>query len=569
MDAAVAQFLHFESFTLDLRRRCLLAGDRAIELRPKSFDVLCYLAEQHGKLATKEEIIGAVWPNVVATDESLSRCVSDIRQVLGEAGTQVIKTVPGRGYVFVAPVTLAAADQSSSQGAASPPQHTVRSNWYVKPVIAGPIVLAMVVLLIAFGVLQQIWNKPSTLALPDRPSIAVLPFKNMSGDAGQDYFGDGLSQDLTTSLSKFREVFVIAANSASRYKGKKVHATEIGRRLGVRYLLEGSVRKVGERMRVTARLTDTTSDAQIWAENYDLPLSGIFAVQDDVTQKIVTRLVSHINKSELDRVAHTPVAVWAAYDHTLRGNAIMKAAPRDKTGAIVIAARSEYEKALTIDPDYAPALQGLALTYWTSWLKPLTNELIKDDFNQQGVLDRAQQLAYRAVAIDPTRAKGWATLGWILHWQRGPSAGLGAFERAVALNPNFVDGRFAFLLACAGRPAKAIEYVKHAMRLDPLYPLRYRFYLGLSLFLAGQYEEAIEHLREVAHRLPGFPARYEMLAAVAAATGRDGEAHDAATKVLTGKPDFTVDKFLRFMRLERQEDSVRLTQALRMAGFSK
>jgi adenylate cyclase len=571
MDAAVAQFLHFEGFTLDLRHRCLLAGQQVIELRPKSFDVLSYLAEQHGRLATKDQIIAAVWPNVVATDDSLARCVSDIRLALGEAGRHVIKTVPGRGYVFAAPVTLAADEPPLSKKAAPSSQEAqaIRRSWHVRPAVAGSMALALIVLSIAVWGLQRMWSNPSGWALPDRPSIVVLPFKNMSGDAGQDHISDGLSEDLTTSISKFRELFVIASNSAFKYKGKEIDAPQIGRQLGVRYLLQGSVRKDAERLRVTARLTDASNDVQIWAENYDLPLSGIFAVQDDVTQTIVARLVSHINKSELDRIARTPVANWAAYDHILRGNAIMKTAPRDKTGAVVTAARSEYEKALTIDPDYAPALRGLALTYWTSWLKPLTNEPIKGEFNRQAILDRAQQLAQRAVDIDPARAEGWAALGWILHWQRGPSAGLGAFERAIALNPNFVDGRFAFLLAGAGRSSEAIDYMQHAMRLDPLYPLRYRFYLGLSLFLAGQNEEAIEHLREAAHRLPGFPAGYEMLAAAAAAAGRDNEAHEAVARVLAAKPDFTVAEFLRFMRLERKEDSVRVAQALRKAGFTR
>ncbi len=569
MDAAIAQFVHFEGFTLDLRRRCLLAGERVIDLRPKSFDVLWYLAEQHGRLATKDEIIGIVWPNVVATDDSLARCVSDIRQALGEGGKQIIKTVPGRGYVFTAPVTLAPGDNLASHMAAPPGDGAIRPSWGNRWAFAGSMLVAALLLMVATWGFQGIWRNPPGAALRDRPSIAVLPFKNMSGDAGQDYFSDGLSQDLTTSLSKFRELLVIASNSASRYKGKEIDAPQIGRQLGVRYLLEGSVRKDAERLRITARLTDTSNGAQIWAENYDHPLSGIFAVQDDVTRTIVVRLVSHINKSELDRIARTPAANWAAYDHTLRGNAIMKRAPRDKTGAVVIAARSEYEKALTNDPDYAPALQGLALTYWTSWLKPLTNESIKGAFNRQAVLDRAQQLAQQAVDIDPARAEAWATLGWMLHWQRGPSAGLGAFERAAEINPNFVDGRLAFLLASAGRAAEAIDYMQRAMRLDPLYPLRYRFYLGLSLFLAGQDEEAIEPLRDAAHRLPGFPAGYEMLAAVAAATGRDDEAQDAAARVLAAKPDFTITGFLRFMRLERQEDSVRLAQALTKAGFSR
>jgi TolB-like protein/Tfp pilus assembly protein PilF len=514
MDAIVAKQFQFEGFALDPMRRSLRTGGREIELRPKSFDVLLHLVELAGRLAAKDEIIAAVWPNVVATDESLARCVSDIRHALGDSGQAIIKTVPGRGYLFAAPVTVEE--------------------------MAVP---------------------------PERASIAVLPFANLSGDAGQDYVSDGIANDLTTSLGKFRTLFVVSGNSAAKFKGREADSAQIGRELGVRYLLGGSVRRDAERLRITAALVDVASGEQLWAERYDRGTDDIFAVQDEVTRAIVVRLAAHIDRSELQRTMRKAPEFWAAHDHYLRGNALMRGLQRNMRSATIVAARAAYEQALARDPRYAPAMQGLAVTYLTGWQQPVPDEPIRGEFEQQPIIDRAQQLAEQAVDLDPTLAEAHATLGWILYWQHGPDVGLKAFERAFEFNPNFVDGRFAILLAHGGRATEAIAYVRRIMRLDPLYPPLYTYFLGKGYFFLGQYEEAMDLVRSAAARLPGFRPPAAMLAALLGTTGRDEEARAAAAEVRRIQPDFSTAAYIQFMRLTREEDRQRLATGLRKAGL--
>jgi TolB-like protein len=290
MNSSAKGALQFGRFTLDLARGCLRAEGRDIDLRPKSFEVLRYLVENADRLVSKEEIVNAIWSNVVVSDDSLARCMSDVRLALGDAEQCIIKTIPRRGYMFAVPVS------HPLVGARPPP--------------------------------------------PDRPSVAVLPFPNLSGDPQQDYFTDGISEDLVTSLSKFAGLFVIARHSSFRYRGTNLDVQRIGVELGVRYLLVGSVRHDAKRIRITAQLVNTASTEQLRAEHYDRELTGIFEIQDEVTQKIVGTLIAHISRSELER----PPETFSAYDCWLRGNAIMRNWHSDPTGEMIIAARSFFER---------------------------------------------------------------------------------------------------------------------------------------------------------------------------------------------------------------------------------
>ena len=232
----------FEGFTLNATSRSLTADNCDLELRPRSFDVLCCLVEHAGELVPKDEILRKVWSGIHVTDESLARCVSDIRRSLDDREQRIVKTVPGRGYLLAVPVSRVPAARTASN--ASPQQET------------------------------------AALAVPDRPSIAVLPFNNMSGDASQAFFSDGITEDITSALCRLKGFFVIARNTAFTYKDRPKDIRIIGRELGVRYVLEGSVRKAGGKIRVTAQLLEAETGNHLWAEHYDRDLQDIFAIQD-------------------------------------------------------------------------------------------------------------------------------------------------------------------------------------------------------------------------------------------------------------------------------------------------
>ena len=476
MDEIAREVFRFEGFALDVMHRTLRHGSEHAELRPKSFDVLRYLVENTGRLVTKDEIIAAVWPKVIVTDRSLTRCVSDVRLALRDRGQRIIKTVPRRGYVFASPVSEAA---NAALGPTTAPVGPTRNRsanghepaaapvaglpsrmlWYLSALAAG-------LLLATIGAGLWFRGQPG-LPLPDRPSIAVLPFGDMGSDPQRDYFGDGIAEDLTTSLSKFTNLFVIARGSAFKYRARDVDTKEIGRELGVRYLLQGSVRKDAERIRITAKLVDASSGLELWAERYDREPSGLFNVQDEVAQRIVVTLVAQINKSDLDRALRKPPETLVAYDYYLRGNALMRTFQGEKRGEVIAEARMLYEQSATTDPRYAPAVQGLANTYLAGWADPSPGHAIGGEFQQQTVIDRALSLAQKAVEVDGNLAEARATLGWILFWQHRAKQGLAEFDRAFELNPNLVDWHYSIMLSHAGRAPEALEYTKRIIT-DPL-----------------------------------------------------------------------------------------------------
>jgi adenylate cyclase len=392
----------------------------------------------------------------------------------------------------------------------------------------------------------------------------VMPFANMSGDQN-DYFSDGISEDLTTSLSRFGDLFVIARDSAFKYKGQHVDAKLVGRDLGVRYLLQGSVRRDAEGLRITAQLVDAGSSKQIWAETYDRAGAGIFAVQDEVTQKIVVTLVAHMTRSEVDRISRKPSKSLAAYDAYLRANALVRNMERDR--AKVNDARALYEQAIAADANFAPAYQGLANVHFLLWGIACPEQPGGCEFHQPAVLDRAQAVAQQAVDLDPSRAEAYAMLGWIFNFQNRYDKALTTYERAFALNPNYAEGRYGLLLSHAGRAPEAIEYMKRIMRLDPLHPPVYGYWLGKGYFFIGQYETAIELIRSASQRIPGHLTSRVLLATVAAHMGRNEEARAAAADVLRIDPNLTIAGWLKFMRLAREEDVERLASGMRKAGL--
>jgi len=567
------QVFRFASFRLDLARGCIFDGDREIDLRPKSFEVLRYLVENAGRLVPKDELIGRIWPNVIVNEDSLARCVSDVRQAVRDETQQIIKTVPRRGYLFLAPVSRgpdAPAVDGLGPASAASPEGRVAAAADVVPVMSGRKWLsylgggaAALLVAIAVGILS--WRPSTGPALPDKPSIAVLPLKNLSGDPSQEYFSDGMTEELITSLSKFSGLFVIARDSAFKYGNRHTDERQIGRELGVRYLVEGSVRRDDDRVRVSARLIDTENGANLWADSYDERMTGFFALQDEVARRITVTLVSHVTTAELNRSLRTPPKSMAAYDFYLQARAEM----RHSIGldhvtqlASIVKARGLLHRSLEADPRFAGALAALAGTYVRTW-----RERLNDEYRQPSTLDRALEYGRRAVELDPYMAEAHAQLAYVLHWQYRRSEALREFERAFELNPNLADGRYGLMLIHNGRSAEAIPFIRRVMRLDPLHPPDLYSYLGNAYFFTGEYSNSLEMHRIAAGRIASVPQVHVWHTAIAAQMDQMEESRAAAATVLRLDPEFTISNFQALIRLADKKDAERLDAALRKAGL--
>ncbi len=354
------------------------------------------------------------------------------------------------------------------------------------------------------------------LPLPDKPSIAVLPFVNMSGDAEQEYFSDGITEDIITELSRFRSLFVIARNSSFAYKGKSVKVQEIGRSLGVAYVVEGSVRKAGNRVRVTAQLVEAESGNHVWAERYDRDLEDIFAVQDEITGTIASTVGVRLKNAGAKRAQRKKPSSMTAHDYLLQGIQHTNISrPEDNSKA-----RELYRKAIEIDPEYAPALAGLAGTY--------VDEAISDWVPGEGSpsvgVDEALEHIHKAIVLDDSDGFSHAVLGLVLFLQGKDLDAEARLKKATILNPNDADiaADMALILTYFGRPKEAIGWINRAIRFNPLYPDWYNEVLGIASYIDGDYEQAIDAFSNVT--VPDT-WNHAYLAASYGQLGRIDEAH--------------------------------------------
>jgi adenylate cyclase len=520
----VARVLRFADYVLDVMGGCLRAADREIQLRPKSYDVLRYLTERAGQLVTKDELLAAVWPGLTVTEESLAQCVSEIRRALGDRDQTIIKTVPRRGYRFVASVVKPDADAP----------------------VFGPAAVR--------SAAAETTDAPTS----DRPSVAVLPFSNIGGDPQQEYLSDGISEDIITELSRFSELRVISRNSSFRYKGNTVDVRQIGGELGARYLVEGGVQRAGDRVRISAQLIDCATRGHLWAERYDRQLEDLFAVQDEVARAIVAALAAHVTKAEAERVLLKPPARWEAYDYVLRAAGVYPVRQQIGVGE----ARRLLERSLTLDPNYARAYTLLSWTYAYAYLEPIDHEYLS-----AAALERAYDLAKRAVQLDPLLPHARAQLGWVLLFKGEHEDSLAEFAQASTLNPNYVDHRLALALAYAGDPQRAIDVLRANAERDPFHPFIGFAFLGHAQYMLCQYREAAVTLRRSITRAPNIRILPLWLSAACARLGHIAEARVQAAEVLRLEPEFTISRWKRTAPYRYPEHAEHLFEALRKAGL--
>jgi len=439
---------------------------------------------------------------------------------------------------------------------------------------AALVMAAAVLLLLGLG-LWASWPRPLGLLidlagvsgppvdppLPDEPSIVVLPFENMSGDPEQEYFSDGITEDLTTKLARHPYLFVISRNSAFTYKGKSVKVEDVGRELGVRYVLEGSVRKAEDRVRITAQLIDATTGGHLWSEGYDRDLSEIFALQSEIAEEILGAVGLEIVAAEAQRLARRPSesltameAVWKGVYHLNRGTR------RDNEEA-----RRLFTLAVELDPGYPAAHALLGVTY--------TNDFLNGWSSDAKLLDRAEELARRAIVLDDTFIAGHQTMAWV-HISRGDSAkAIAAADRVIALAPNWEWGHAARGLALAqeGRLLEATESVRRALRLNPRAPTALLVNVAFVNFAAGRREEAVEQLERVRTANPDHILSRALLAAYYEREGLHDQASAAVGEILRVTPDFGVERArVVFQSAENafgEEESAAYMRALREAGL--
>ena len=516
----------FEEFRLDRQSRVLFRRDEAGAFVPmavgsRALDVLDVLLDRAGNLVLRDELMAAVWPATAVEDTNLNMQIAAIRRILDEArtGRSCIQTVPGRGYRFAVPVTRVVADTSARQPSGAP-------------------------------------------RLPDKPSLAVMPFQSLSGDPEQEYFADGMVEEITTAIARLPWLFVIARNSSFTYKNKPVDVKQVARELGVRYVLEGSVRKAGQRVRITGQLIDATTGNHIWADRFDGALDDIFELQDRVAANVVGAIEPRLRQSEIERAARKPTASLDAYDFYLRALAQVYRYTEESLAEAVVLLR----KALAIDPSYAPAAASVGWCRALQWTQGWG--ALSDDDIAEGV--RLARQALEAARDDPD------TMAWAantLSFFAGEAAQAAAvLDRALALNPNAATTWICrgLLYALRNQPEPAIEVLERASRLSPFDPLGYWNDCGLAFahFAARRFEQAIEWADRALHDQPRVISAIRVKVAALAHLGRLGDASAELGQVLAIDPGLTIAKYRAFLGpATAPEVRDLLVTGLRLAGL--
>jgi TolB-like protein/predicted Zn-dependent protease len=396
------------------------------------------------------------------------------------------------------------------------------------------------------------------LPLPDKPSIAVLPFVNMSGDPEQEYFSDGLTEEIISALSRVPKLFVIARTSSFKYKDKEVDVRAVGRELGVQHVLEGSVRKAGDKVRITAQLVDAKTGKHLWAERYDRELKDIFAIQDEITMKIITALQVKLTEGEQARVWARGTDSLKAYEYYLRGFQYFRGFTKEESDL----ARQWMEKAIEADPDFSLAWASLG------WIHQKEAQLRWSKSPAQS-FKRAVECAQKAIALDDSNYVAYSLLSRIRCFQRDFDQAIASGEKAVALNPNSADaaGVFALTLVYSGRPEEAIGLMNKAMRLSPYYPAWYLWALGFAYFFTGQHEEAISGYKVMLDRDEFLFGAHAGLARAYSELGRNEEAREHLAEVLRINPKLSLSLVKKMNPFKNQADLERVVEAWRKIGL--
>jgi TolB-like protein/tetratricopeptide (TPR) repeat protein len=517
----------FEQFSVDTNRRELRCNGELRSVEPQVFDVLEYLIRNRDRVVSREDMLTAVWNGRIVSEATVASRINAARTAINDNGDEqrLIRTVPRKGIRFVGEVH----EELKSHRA------------------------------MAMGASAE--QSSPALPLPDKPSIAVLPFTNMSDDPQQDYFADGMVEEIITALSRLRWLFVIARNSSFTYKGRPVDVRQVGRELGVRYVLEGSVRKSANQVRITGQLIDASTGAHIWADRFDGTIEHIFDLQDRVTASVVGAIAPKMEQAEIERARRKPTQNLDAYDYYLQGRERVYPAAKDASGE----ALQLFYKAVELDPGFASAYGMAAWCYaWrmlNGWMVDRAKEVAE-----------TARLARQAVELGKDDAialtMGGFALALVVHEVEDGAAFI---ERALILNPNLAAGWHlsAWVNLYLGKPEVTIERSTHAIRLSPLdrvAPLAYT-QMAAGHFWAGHYDEASSWAEKGLREQANWAGAARVAAASHALAGRLDQAQKAMARLRQIDPALRVSDIKHMFPFRRPEDVARYEEGLRKAGL--
>ena len=510
----------FGDFLLDQNRRELTRASEPMAIGPQVFDLLLYLIQNRDHVVSKDDLIAAVWGGRIVSESTITTLINAARVSIGDNGQdqRFIRTVPRKGFRFVGDIT----EPASATAALS--------------------------------------SQPAP-ASAEKPSIAVLPFINLSGDPEQDYFADGVVEDIITALSRIGWLFVIARNSSFTYKGRIVDVKGVGRELGVRYVLEGSLRKAGNRVRIAGQLVEATTGGHLWADRYEGTLDNIFELQDQIAEGIVGAIAHQLENAEIERAVRKPTESLDAYDHFLRGMASFHTGGREG----VETALSYFRRAITLDRDYASAYAMAAFCAYSQGLNGwMENPIIGEE---EGI-----SLSRRAVSLGRTDAMALTRGGHALaQFARDPDVGIDFLDRALALNPNLAAAWHlnGFLRVFRHEPDEAIQRFEHAIRLSPFDPELFRMETGIAMahLVAGRFDEASVSAGKAYRNAPTLLLPGAVFVISQVAQGRVESATEALAQVRKHNRRLTQSHINRWLPFRREEDSASFTEALAKAGL--